>query len=105
MWKLLEEGEQVFPGDEFYRHLFGWVKFEKLDLRSKKPVVMTEDYLPVRRKISEQVVEQNTANNSDYTAAIRCVKEYFQSRPDSTMLGVFRVWCEDRLNPAKRDFV
>jgi hypothetical protein len=44
-------------------------------------------------------------HNSDYTAAIRVIKEYCQSRPDSTMLGVFRVWCEDRLNPARRDFV
>ena len=45
------------------------------------------------------------SHNSDYTAAIRCIKEYCQSRPDSTMIGVFRAWCEDRLNPAKRDFV
>ena len=34
-------------------------------------------------------------SESAYMAAIRCIKEYCQNRPDSTMIGVFRAWCED----------
>ena len=44
---------------------------------------------------AEMVEEKLTSSDSDYMAAIRCIKEYCQSRPDSTMIGVFRVWCED----------
>lgn len=48
------------------------------------------------RRIKELVEEKLKSTNSDYTAAIRAIKEYCQSRPDSTMVGVFRVWCEDQ---------
>ena len=64
---------------------------ELVELRASKP--------------SEPPDSGKPTDNSDYTTAIRVIKDYCQSRPDSSYVGALRVWCEDRLNPAKRDFV
>jgi len=59
----------------------------------------------ILKRNKEQPDSAGATTNSDYTTAIRVIKEYCQSRPGSSYVGALLVWCEDRVNPAKRDFV
>jgi hypothetical protein len=91
MYRLLEKGEVILDGDEYYSHNFRWLKW---DLSDGIKTLWSENYAPVRRaqntKDLAATVTEVAATNSHYVPCFVCnqlmckAKTYFGS-PECTV--------------------
>jgi hypothetical protein len=74
MYRLLEKGEVILDGDEYYSHNYGWLKWNLYD---GIKTVWNENYAPVRR--AQKTKELSATDNQQLKAEILRLKKWLDT--------------------------